>query len=287
MSLPHDRHLLARLEGRRLNELSGRWRPTQRKASDPAVAFRGNDRWVQPMNRSRSTVTARRIAAARQRGLPDHRRHGWHRPGPRGLPCRSGPREADPIARSALPGRDSWTPAATTRPGRGQPEDPKAAGARGLRRRRAGHGRRCGRSKTGGSALDSARERFGRIDGVIHAAGVAGGGIIQLKSTGWRRRPGAEGPRSDRAPHVAQETPLDFVGLLVPRSVRAGEVRSTTARRTPSSTPRPARRPGVRKKRSGDQLVDLARCRHGAEHRCPEGHRRAAGRGATPGPALQ
>jgi NAD(P)-dependent dehydrogenase (short-subunit alcohol dehydrogenase family) len=31
-------------------------------------------------------------------------------------------------------------------------------------------------------ALDLARQRFGRIDGVIHAAGVAGGGLVQLKT---------------------------------------------------------------------------------------------------------
>ena len=31
------------------------------------------------------------------------------------------------------------------------------------------------------AAVEEARSRFGRIDGVIHAAGVAGGGIIQLK----------------------------------------------------------------------------------------------------------
>ena len=30
--------------------------------------------------------------------------------------------------------------------------------------------------------LDLARERFGRFDGVIHAAGVAGGGLVQLKT---------------------------------------------------------------------------------------------------------
>jgi NAD(P)-dependent dehydrogenase (short-subunit alcohol dehydrogenase family)/acyl carrier protein len=32
------------------------------------------------------------------------------------------------------------------------------------------------------AAVDEARRRFGRVDGVIHAAGVAGGGVMQLKS---------------------------------------------------------------------------------------------------------
>ena len=32
------------------------------------------------------------------------------------------------------------------------------------------------------AVVDEARERFGRIDGVIHAAGIAGGGMIQLKT---------------------------------------------------------------------------------------------------------
>jgi NAD(P)-dependent dehydrogenase (short-subunit alcohol dehydrogenase family) len=31
-------------------------------------------------------------------------------------------------------------------------------------------------------------ERFGRIDGVIHSAGNAGGGIIALKTPGWQRK---------------------------------------------------------------------------------------------------
>ena len=33
-----------------------------------------------------------------------------------------------------------------------------------------------------GSAVDAAIERFGRIDGVIHAAGIAGSGIVELKT---------------------------------------------------------------------------------------------------------
>ena len=38
------------------------------------------------------------------------------------------------------------------------------------------------------AVLDHARERFGRIDGVIHTAGVAGGGLIESKSRQWLRR---------------------------------------------------------------------------------------------------
>ncbi len=72
-------------------------------------------------------------------------------------------------------------------------------------------------------ALDRARERFGEIHGVIHAAGVAGGGMIQLKTR--------EAIRAVLAPKVTGtrllasllgDTPLDFFVACSSRSAILG-----------------------------------------------------------------
>ena len=61
------------------------------------------------------------------------------------------------------------------------------------------------------AVLDHARERFGRIDGVIHTAGVAGGGLIELKEPQM-----AEAVLAPKIlgtlvlDELLKETPLDF-----------------------------------------------------------------------------
>ena len=59
--------------------------------------------------------------------------------------------------------------------------------------------------------IEQARERFGEINGVIHAAGMAGGGIVQIKTPAMAARvlaPKVDGTRLlDR---VLQDTALDF-----------------------------------------------------------------------------
>ena len=61
------------------------------------------------------------------------------------------------------------------------------------------------------NVLAQARSRFGEINGVVHAAGVAGGGIIQLKTAAMANNvlaPKVTGTRVlDR---LLQDTPLDF-----------------------------------------------------------------------------
>jgi NAD(P)-dependent dehydrogenase (short-subunit alcohol dehydrogenase family)/acyl carrier protein len=62
-----------------------------------------------------------------------------------------------------------------------------------------------------GGAIEEARRKFGEINGVIHAAGVAGGGIIQIKTPAMAANvlaPKVNGTRVlDR---VLKDTPLDF-----------------------------------------------------------------------------
>jgi NAD(P)-dependent dehydrogenase (short-subunit alcohol dehydrogenase family) len=64
------------------------------------------------------------------------------------------------------------------------------------------------------TVVADARRRFGRIDGVIHAAGVAGGGIIQLKNRDEAARvlaPKVTG--TEVLFRALGEAPLDFVVL--------------------------------------------------------------------------
>ena len=64
------------------------------------------------------------------------------------------------------------------------------------------------------AVVEEARRRFGRIDGVIHAAGVAGGGIIQLKDRAAAARVLAPKVAGTQALGQALEgLPLDFFVL--------------------------------------------------------------------------
>ena len=63
-------------------------------------------------------------------------------------------------------------------------------------------------------AIDAARARWGRIDGVIHAAGVAGGGVIQLKTREAAERVFAPKVAGTEVLAAALEgMPLDFFAL--------------------------------------------------------------------------
>src|SRR5262249_39839330 len=62
--------------------------------------------------------------------------------------------------------------------------------------------------------VDRARGRFGELHGVIHAAGVAGGGIIQLKEHGVAARVLAPKVRGTLVlAHVLGKTRVDFCVL--------------------------------------------------------------------------
>ncbi|MEK8146420.1 ketoreductase domain-containing protein [Streptomyces sp. M10(2022)] len=100
------------------------------------------------------------------------------------------------------------------------------------------------------AALASATAQFGPVHGVIHAAGVAGGGMMQLK------RPDAAAavlaPKTHGAlvlESVLGETPLDFLLLCsstIAFSGGLGQVdycgRTPSSMPTPSTGPRPAAR---------------------------------------------
>lgn len=73
------------------------------------------------------------------------------------------------------------------------------------------------------TAIDRAREVFGEIHGVFHTAGVAGGGIIPLKTRDMAEtvmRPKVEGTQI--LDHLFQETPLDFLMLFSSLSALVG-----------------------------------------------------------------
>ncbi len=90
------------------------------------------------------------------------------------------------LGRSALPPRADWEPLATDV---GQPEALRQKLQTLLELERMGaqvmavQADVCDRAQVRG-ALDQARERFGVLHGVIHAAGVAGGGVIASKTRG-------------------------------------------------------------------------------------------------------
>ena len=88
------------------------------------------------------------------------------------------------IGRSALPPREAWGPWLESHPD----DDATAARIRAVQAIETAGGEVLPLSadvadRPGlGRALDEARRRFGQIHGVVHAAGIAGGGIIALKT---------------------------------------------------------------------------------------------------------
>ena len=69
------------------------------------------------------------------------------------------------------------------------------------------------------TVLTEARSRFGEINGVVHAAGVAGGGIIQLKTPAMANNVLAPKVAGTRVlEKLLQDTPLDFFVMCSSRS---------------------------------------------------------------------
>lgn len=69
------------------------------------------------------------------------------------------------------------------------------------------------------TVIEQARYRFGEINGVIHAAGVAGGGIIQIKTPAMAAAVLAPKVAGTRVlDHLLQDTPVDFFVLCSSRS---------------------------------------------------------------------
>ena len=69
------------------------------------------------------------------------------------------------------------------------------------------------------NVLEQARRRFGEINGVIHAAGVAGGGIVQIKTPAMAANVLAPKVAGTRVlDHLFQDTPLDFFVMCSSRS---------------------------------------------------------------------
>jgi acyl transferase domain-containing protein/acyl carrier protein len=150
----------------------------------PVVAYRGRHRWVQSLEPA-PLEAASGSSALRRRGVYVITgglgglglviaRHLAHTVGARLVL----------IGRSPLPPRDQWASWLEA-----HPEDNATAGRiRALRAiEEAGaevltvSADVADRAQLAG-ALDEARRRFGAIHGVVHAAGIAGGGIIQLKT---------------------------------------------------------------------------------------------------------
>ena len=139
------------------------------------------------------------------------------------------------------------------------------------------------------AVVDQARARFGRIDGVIHAAGIAGGGMIQLKTPEVADAvlaPKVTGRTGARA-RSCQRSAARFPGavFVADRRSSAASGRWTTAARTRismrsrGSTPtRPAR------SRSRSTGTRGARSAWRSTRRCPtDVARRAEGRDARDG----
>ena len=76
-----------------------------------------------------------------------------------------------------------------------------------------------------GSAIALAEERFGKFDGVIHAAGIPGGGIIQLKTTEMTAKVLAPKVQGTLVLNdIFQDTPLDFFILCSSMTAIQGEI---------------------------------------------------------------
>ncbi len=159
-------------------------RPATHAAELPTVAFRGHLRWVRDYEPAPLPGDAPpRLRAGRR--LSDHRRHGRDRPGDRRAPGAGGEGAAGAggplgVPRARALGRLARPP---RRERRHPPQDRAPARHRGAGRR--GAAPLGGRRRSGWRWRRSwrrPRRRFGEIHGVVHAAGVAGGGLLQAKS---------------------------------------------------------------------------------------------------------
>ena len=113
-------------------------------------------------------------------------------------------------------------------------------------------------------------ERFGPVNGIIHSAGVAGGGIIQLrKPESGPARPGAEGRRHTGARRCFRVSQARFRGavLVAQRGPRRRGTDRLLRRQLLSRRLRSRQRVSAdRHAHDLDQLGYLGRRRHGCEH---------------------
>jgi acyl transferase domain-containing protein len=212
--------------GRLVAELTG-------PADEPLVAWRGRNRWVQSFEPFRPGAMAKPASGeAPPRVRPGARvlitggmgGIGWELAS---FFAREAKARLVLVGRSKLPAREAW--------GRWLEEhdegDEVSAKLRKLRALEeagaevlalsadvADEGQMRG-------VLAQARERWGGLDGVVHAAGVAGGGLIQLKT-----REGAEkvlAPKVQGArvlDGLLRDTPLDFFVLFSSITALVGEL---------------------------------------------------------------
>ena len=161
--LPPDAGALGRLGAALLAEISS-------DASDPIVAYRGSHRWVQSYEPLRLEPPAQPAPALREGGV-------YLITGGLGGVGLALARHLAGAARAklALLGRSADTDPAS--PGGRAAQELEALGAEVLLVRADVADEAAVRA-----AVAQVRGRFGRIDGVIHAAGVPGGGLIQLKT---------------------------------------------------------------------------------------------------------
>jgi acyl transferase domain-containing protein/acyl carrier protein len=185
------------------------------EASDPAVAYRGNHRWVRAFEPCPLEGDAASASPLRERGvylitgglggigltLADHLARAVHA-------------RLILIGRSAFPDRDTW-PRWSARHGDRDDVGRKIRKLQALEELGAEVlvvSADVTDQKHMETALARARERFGPIHGVIHAAGVAGGGVIQLKTE--RMANEILAPKVWGAivlQTLLKETPLDFL----------------------------------------------------------------------------
>jgi acyl transferase domain-containing protein/acyl carrier protein len=191
------------------------------ETADTVVAYRGSHRWVQIFESVRLAPVPTRPAALRERGV--YLITGGL--GGIGLTL------ADELARtvqarlvltgrSNFPARDEWEHWLATHD-TADAISGKIRSLRGLEERGA-EVLVVGADVTDAAAMravaEQARQRFGAIQGIIHAAGVAGGGLIQLKTPDVAASVLA--PKLDGTLTLAEvfkDTPLDFFVLCSSR----------------------------------------------------------------------
>jgi phthiocerol/phenolphthiocerol synthesis type-I polyketide synthase E len=220
--LPHATpQLIARLADQILAE-------TYSESSDTIIAYRGNRRWAQAIEQARFAAVPERPSRLRQNGvylitgglggiglaLAEHL-------------ARTVQARLVLVGRSALPARDDWAELLasaadndTTSQKIRQVQSLEAAGAELL--------------LLSADVTDAEQmrgvvaqtiDRFGALHGVIHAAGVAGGGVIQLKTPEAIERVLAPKTHGLLALEAAcRHLPLDFMLLCSSLTSMVGEL---------------------------------------------------------------
>jgi phthiocerol/phenolphthiocerol synthesis type-I polyketide synthase E len=187
-------------------------------STDAVVAYRGHDRWVQTFEPTRLEESDARVRSLiKQQGV--YLITGGL--GGVGLElaaylARAAQAKLVLVGRSSFPKRDAWEAEL-------ERHDVDERVSRVIRRLKSFEEQGAEILVVSADVTDeehmramiaSARARFGPINGVIHAAGIAGGGTIQLKTAEEAARvlaPKVQGTRTLAA--MLCETPLDFLVL--------------------------------------------------------------------------